>query len=125
VPPGGGQARSGGCPVRIATVLLLKLAAQGIALLVLLPWLFRATAGAALGAALAIWLGSFLVGDRIVLPRLGQGAAAAADFLLVVLGLVLLLGAAVTWPVLLVAAVVTAEGALLHRYLAGRGAVRT
>jgi hypothetical protein len=107
--------------MKLGTVLLLKLALQGITLFLLLPWMFRVSFGMAALTAVILWVGSLLIGDLGVLARMGQAAAAVTDFILVAAGVMLLLGVGLTWKVLLVAVIVTIEEALLHPLMVFRG----
>jgi hypothetical protein len=108
------------------TILLIKFISCIIAFAIGLDLFFDATIVDILSFSLFVTIVSYMLGDRIVLPHLGNTAAIVIDFLLVymsvwIFGDILLENyMQIAWGSVLSAIVITAAEVLVHHYLLNR-----
>ncbi|MBD1378714.1 YndM family protein [Metabacillus arenae] len=109
--------------MKTAGILLMKFVACIIAFTIGLDLFFDATVVDIVTFSLFITIVSYIVGDRLILSRLGRRAAIVADFLLVyisvwIFGSVLLESyIQIGWGSILSAIVITAAEVFVHSYL--------
>ncbi|MFX3625626.1 MAG: YndM family protein [Ectobacillus sp.] len=105
------------------TILLLKFISCIIAFAVGLDLFFDATATEVISFSIFVTAASYILGDRILLPRIGNAAAAVVDFLLVytsvwLFGNVLLENyMQIAWGSIISACIITVAEVFVHRYL--------
>ncbi|MCM3705086.1 MULTISPECIES: YndM family protein [Cytobacillus] len=110
-------------------ILILKLGAAMIAFAIALDLFFDATFADILSFSILVTAISYLLGDRIILPRLGNSNALIADFFLVyvsvwVFGSVLLNGyLQIAWGSIISAGIITLSEIFVHRMLVNKRAV--
>ncbi|KON88492.1 membrane protein [Sporosarcina globispora] len=104
-------------------VLALKLASALIAFAIALDLFFDATLADIISFSLLVTVMSYMLGDRIILPRLGNRNALIADFFLIyasvwVFGSVLLNSyLQIAWGSIIAAGIITSSEILIHRYM--------
>jgi hypothetical protein len=107
-------------------ILLLKFVSTVIAFAIALDLFFDAAFADIVSFSLLVTIMSYMLGDRIILPRLGNRNALIADFFLVyavvwVFGSVLLNSyLQIAWGSVIAAAIITLSEVFIHRYLLNR-----
>ncbi|PWW25860.1 uncharacterized protein DUF2512 [Cytobacillus oceanisediminis] len=107
-------------------ILLLKFVSTVIAFAIALDLFFDAAFADIVSFSLLVTIMSYMIGDRIILPRLGNRNALIADFFLVyavvwVFGSVLLNSyLQIAWGSVIAAAIITLSEVFIHRYLLNR-----
>ncbi|MBX9973828.1 YndM family protein [Cytobacillus firmus] len=104
-------------------IFILKLASSLIAFAIALDLFFNAAFADIVSFSLLVTVMSYLLGDRIILPRLGNRNALIADFFLVyasvwVFGSVLLNSyLQIAWGSIIAAGIITLSEVFVHRYI--------
>ncbi|RXJ04345.1 DUF2512 family protein [Anaerobacillus alkaliphilus] len=105
------------------SVLLIKFIASAIILWISLGVFFEATLAQILSFALLITVASYLIGDRVLLPRLGNRNAVVVDFFLVYL-IVWIFGGIffhnylqVAWGSIISATLIAGSEVFVHSYI--------
>ncbi|MDM5225630.1 YndM family protein [Cytobacillus sp. NJ13] len=104
-------------------IFILKLASSLIAFAIALDLFFDAAFADIVSFSLLVTVMSYLLGDRIILPRLGNRNALIADFFLVyasvwVFGSVLLNSyLQIAWGSIIAAGIITLSEVFVHRYI--------
>lgn len=115
--------KRGGILLNKTLILILKLASAMIAFALALDLFFDATFADILSFSILVTAMSYLLGDRIILPRLGNRNALIADFFLVyasvwVFGSVLLNSyLQIAWGSVIAAGIITLSEVFVHRFL--------
>jgi Protein of unknown function (DUF2512) len=111
-------------------ILILKLASALIAFAIALDLFFDATFAEILSFSILVTAMSYLLGDRMILPRLGNRNALIADFFLVyasvwVFGSVLLNSyLQIAWGSIISAGIITLSEVFVHRFLVNKMEIR-
>ncbi|RBP96325.1 uncharacterized protein DUF2512 [Cytobacillus firmus] len=104
-------------------IVVLKFVSSMIAFAIALDLFFDATFADIVSFSLLVTVMSYMLGDRIILPRLGNRNALIADFFLVyasvwVFGSVLLNSyLQIAWGSVIAAGIITLSEVFVHRYL--------
>ncbi|WP_394138128.1 YndM family protein [Cytobacillus oceanisediminis] len=107
-------------------ILLIKFVSSVIAFAIALDLFFDAAFTDIVSFSLLVTIMSYMLGDRIILPRLGNRNALIADFFLVyaavwVFGSVLLNSyLQIAWGSVIAAGIITLSEVFVHRYLLNR-----
>ncbi len=107
-------------------IFILKFAASLIAFAIALDLFFDAAFADIVSFSLLVTIMSYLLGDRIILPRLGNRSALIADFFLVyasvwVFGSVLLNSyLQIAWGSFIAAGIITLAEVFVHTYMLNR-----
>ncbi|TYR80587.1 DUF2512 family protein [Priestia megaterium] len=108
--------------MKLLTILLIKFVTCLIAFAIGLDLFFEATIVDIVSFSLFVTIVSYMLGDRIILPALGNMAATTFDFVLTymsvwIFGSILLENyLQIAWGSILSAAIITAVEVLVHRY---------
>jgi biotin transporter BioY len=107
----------------LGKVLLIKFVACLVAFYIGLDLFFNATIGDIVSFSVTTTIISYIIGDRILLPRIGNRNALMADFILAY-GIVWLFGSVllnsylqIAWGSAITAVILTATEVFVHRYL--------
>ncbi|WP_018660912.1 YndM family protein [Heyndrickxia acidiproducens] len=109
--------------MRYATALIMKLVVAIIAFAIALDLFFDANITDILSFSLLVTVVSFIIGDLLLLPRIGNWKATVVDFLLVYAA-VWIFGSVVlnhylqiAWGSIIAAIIISASEVFVHRYL--------
>lgn len=109
--------------MKFVPALVIKFALQLALFALLLPLAFNLSIASLVDTVVVIWIATLMIGDMLVLPAAGPAVAAVVDLILVMLALVILVHAVLTWALFGIALAVAAVEFFYHDALLARGVV--